>query len=88
MLLIDIFYINWFCGVRVCVLLLSVMCGECGDLFGDVWIVIGDEEGWLIYLFSIDLLLCMMIGDVEVMVLYVGMGVGWIEVVEMVGDVL
>jgi nitronate monooxygenase len=75
-------------GARVRVLPSSVTRGERGDPFGDERVVIGDEEGRPIYLFSTDSPLRMMKGDFEAMALYAGTGAGRIGAIELAGDVL
>ncbi|CAG9198678.1 putative Nitronate monooxygenase [Burkholderia vietnamiensis] len=50
--------------------------------------VIGDEEGRPIYLFSTDSPLRTMTGDFEAMALYAGTGVGRVRTIEPAGDVL
>ncbi|WP_321848843.1 nitronate monooxygenase [Burkholderia diffusa] len=87
-LLTDIFHINWPRGARVRVLPSSVTRGERGDPFNDERVVIGDEEGRPIYLFSTDSPLRTMTGDVEAMALYAGTGAGRIRAIESAGDVL
>ena len=87
-LLTDIFHINWPRGARVRVLPSSVTRGERGDPFGDERVVIGDEEGRPIYLFSTDSPLRTMSGDFEAMALYAGTGAGRIGAIEAAGDVL
>ncbi|KVF67515.1 nitronate monooxygenase [Burkholderia vietnamiensis] len=87
-LLTDVFYINWPRGARVRVLPSSVTRGERGDPFGDARVVIGDEEGRPIYLFSTDSPLRTMTGDFEAMALYAGTGVGRVRTIEPAGDVL
>ncbi|HKT64011.1 MAG TPA: DUF6306 domain-containing protein, partial [Burkholderia sp.] len=87
-LLTDIFHINWPRGARVRVLPSSVTRGERGDPFGDERVVIGDEEGRPIYLFSTDSPLRTMTGDFEAMALYAGTGAGRIGAIESAGDVL
>lgn len=73
-LLTDAFHINWPRGVRVRVLANSVTSGQRGDAFGVDRIVIGEEEGRPIYLFSTDSPLRSMTGDFEAMALYAGAG--------------
>ncbi|EMN1927875.1 nitronate monooxygenase [Burkholderia ambifaria] len=85
-LLTDIFHINWPRGARVRVLPSSVTRGERGDPFGDERVVIGDEEGRPIYLFSTDSPLRTMTGDFEAMALYAGTGAGRIGAIESAGD--
>ncbi|MGU7816181.1 nitronate monooxygenase [Burkholderia sp. AW49-1] len=87
-LLTDVFHINWPRGARVRVLPSSVTRGERGDPFNDARVVIGDEEGRPIYLFSTDSPLRTMTGDVEAMALYAGTGAGRIRAIESAGDVL
>ncbi|WP_322039613.1 nitronate monooxygenase [Burkholderia diffusa] len=87
-LLTDIFHINWPRGARVRVLPSSVTRGERGDPFNDERVVIGDEEGRPIYLFSTDSPLRTMTGDVEAMALYAGTGAGRIGAIESAGDLL
>ncbi|KWF93033.1 2-nitropropane dioxygenase [Burkholderia diffusa] len=87
-LLTDIFHINWPRGARVRVLPSSVTRGERGDPFGEERVVIGDEEGRPIYLFSTDSPLRTMTGDFEAMALYAGTGAGRIRAIESAGDVL
>ncbi|MBU9399367.1 nitronate monooxygenase [Burkholderia multivorans] len=87
-LLTDIFHINWPRGAKVRVLPSSVTRGERGDPFGDARVVIGDEEGRPIYLFSTDSPLRTMTGDFEAMALYAGTGAGRIRAVEPAADVL
>ncbi|AOJ90329.1 2-nitropropane dioxygenase [Burkholderia sp. MSMB0856] len=87
-LLTDIFHINWPRGARVRVLPSSVTRGERGDPFNDERVVIGDEKGRPIYLFSTDSPLRTMTGDVEAMALYAGTGAGRIRAIESAGDLL
>ncbi|KVF77221.1 2-nitropropane dioxygenase [Burkholderia sp. FL-7-2-10-S1-D7] len=87
-LLTDIFHINWPRGARVRVLPSSVTRGERGDPFNDARVVIGDEEGRPIYLFSTDSPLRTMTGDFEAMALYAGTGAGRIRAIESAGEVL
>lgn len=71
----DYFHINWPRGARVRVLANSVTRDECGDPFSSGRVVIGEEEGRPIYLFSTDSPLRSMSGDFEAMALYAGTGV-------------
>ncbi|MBN3793095.1 nitronate monooxygenase [Burkholderia sp. Ac-20353] len=87
-LLTDIFHINWPRGAKVRVLPSSVTRGERGDPFGPERVVIGDEEGRPIYLFSTDSPLQSMTGDFEAMALYAGTGAGRIGEVASAGEVL
>ncbi|RQS67690.1 nitronate monooxygenase [Burkholderia sp. Bp8963] len=87
-LLTDIFHINWPRGAKVRVLPSSVTRGERGDPFGPERVVIGDEEGRPIYLFSTDSPLRSMTGDFEAMALYAGTGAGRIGEIASAGDVL
>lgn len=73
-LLTDAFHINWPQGARVRVLANSVTSGQRGDAFGANRIVIGEEEGRPIYLFSTDSPLRSMTGDFEAMALFAGTG--------------
>ncbi len=79
--LTEAFHINWPRGARVRVLRNSVTRGEHGDPFDDRRVVIGEEEGRPIYLFSTDSPLRSMTGDFEAMALYAGQGVERIDAV-------
>jgi nitronate monooxygenase len=59
--------------------------GERGDPFGPR-LVIGDEEGRPIYLFSTDSPSRVMTGDFEAMALYAGQGVDRIDAIVPAGD--
>ncbi|HWG77758.1 MAG TPA: nitronate monooxygenase [Steroidobacteraceae bacterium] len=80
--LTEAFHINWPRRAKVRVLANSVTRGERGDPFGRQRVLIGDEEGRPIYLFSTDSPLRSMTGDFESMALYAGSGVGRIDAVE------
>ncbi len=80
-LLTDVFHINWPRGAPVRVLANSVTSGQRGDAFGEHRIVIGEEEGRPIYLFSTDSPLRSMTGDFEPMALYAGAGAGKIDAI-------
>ena len=82
-LLTEDFHINWPGGAKVRVIANSVTRGERGDPRTAVRIVIGDEEGRPIYLFSTDSPLRSMTGDFEAMALYAGAGVD--RVIDIVG---
>jgi len=73
-LLTELFHINWPKGASVRVLANSVTRGERGDPNGTEKVVIGEEEGRPIYLFSTDSPLRSMTGDFEAMALYAGTG--------------
>jgi len=64
------FHINWPIGAPVRVLKNSVTRGERGDPFTRDRVVIGEEQGRPIYLFSTDSPLQSMTGDFEAMALY------------------
>jgi nitronate monooxygenase len=85
-LLTEIFHINWPLGAKVRVLSNSVTNGERGDALAPERVVIGDEDGRPIYLFSTDSPLRSMTGDFEVMALYSGMGVGRIDAIVSAGE--
>jgi nitronate monooxygenase len=72
--LTEMFHINWPIGAPVRVLKNSATRGERGDPFG-TRVVIGEEEGRPIYLFSTDSPSRVMTGDFEAMALYAGQGV-------------
>jgi nitronate monooxygenase len=71
-ILTDIFHINWPIGALVRVLKNSVTSGAHGDPFADDRIVIGDDDGRPIHLFSTDSPLRSMTGKFEAMALYAG----------------
>ncbi len=73
--LTDAFHINWPRGAKVRVLVNSVTRGQRGDPFSGARIVVGDEDGRAIYLFSTDSPLRSMTGEFEAMALYAGKGV-------------
>jgi len=80
--LTDIFHINWPAGAAVRVLANAVTAGERGAAEQEERVVIGEEEGRPIYLFSTDSPLRSMTGDFEAMALYAGTGVGAIKAVQ------
>jgi nitronate monooxygenase len=75
----DAFHINWPAGAPVRVLPNSVTRGEHGNPFAPTRLVIGEEAGRPIHLFSTDSPLRNMIGDFEAMALYAGEGAGRIS---------
>ena len=77
--LTEAFHINWPAGAKVRVLANSVTQGKHDHPYTSSKIVIGDEEGRPIYLFSTDSPLCSMTGEFEAMALYAGAGVGRIS---------
>jgi len=81
-ILTEDFHINWPPHAAVRVLENSVTHREHGSPCDGERIVIGEEEGRPIYLFSTDSPLRSMTGDYEAMALYAGMGVGGITAVE------
>lgn len=81
-ILTEDFHINWPPHAAVRVLENSVTHRDHGSPFDGQRIVIGEEEGRPIYLFSTDSPLRSMTGDYEAMALYAGMGVGRITAVE------
>ncbi len=85
-ILTDIFHVNWPIGAPVRVLRNSVTSGTRGDPFADERVVIGEEEGRPIYLFSTDSPLRSMTGDFEAMALYAGQGVGLIDTIPSAGE--
>lgn len=91
-LLTQTFHINWPIGAGVRVLKSAVTAGERGPDTPDRRVVIGEEEGRPIYLFSTDSPLRSMTGDFEAMALYAGTGVGSIATIrpaaEIIGDLL
>jgi len=74
--LTDAFHINWPQDAKVRVLANSVTRGERGDPFSEPRVIIGEEEGRPIYLFSTDSPLRSMTGEFEAMALYAGKGAG------------
>ncbi|MDR2154044.1 MAG: nitronate monooxygenase [Burkholderiaceae bacterium] len=80
--LTEAFHINWPPHAPVRVLKNSVTRGERGDPFHDGSVVIGNEQGHPIYLFSTDSPLRSMTGDYEAMALYAGQGVGKIDAIK------
>lgn len=84
--LTDMFHINWPRGAKVRVLANSVTQGEHGNPFRVERVVIGDEDGRPIYLFSTDSPLRSMTGDFEAMALYSGTGVGRISAIVSAGE--
>ena len=80
------FHINWPPGAPVRVLKSAVTCGARGDPYGPERVVIGEEEGRPIYLFSTDSPLRSMTGDFESMALYAGTGVGRIADISSAGE--
>jgi nitronate monooxygenase len=64
----------------------AVTCGARGDSHGTEKLVIGEEEGRPIYLFSTDSPLRSMTGDFESMALYAGTGVGRIDGIRPAGE--
>jgi nitronate monooxygenase len=74
--LTDTFHINWPPGAPVRVLKSEVTAGRRGVAQTNERIVIGEEEGRPIYLFSTDSPLRSMTGDFGAMALYAGTGVG------------
>jgi nitronate monooxygenase len=74
--LTDTFHINWPPGAPVRVLKSEVTAGRHGASHSSERLVIGDEEGRPIYLFSTDSPLRSMTGDFASMALYAGTGVG------------
>ncbi len=79
--LTEAFHINWPTGAPVRVLTNSVTHGEHGSHLGARRIVIGEEEGRPIYLFSTDSPLRFTTGNLETMALYAGMGAAQIDAV-------
>jgi nitronate monooxygenase len=75
-LLTEAFHINWPRGAKVRVIANSVTRGEHGDPWQGGRVVIGEEAGRPIYLFSTDSPLRSMTGEFEPMALYAGLGVG------------
>jgi nitronate monooxygenase len=75
----DLFQINWPIEAPVRVLANSTSRGERGDPASRNRVVIGEEEGRPIYLFSTDSPLRSMTGDFEAMALYAGQGSGRID---------
>jgi len=75
----EVFHVNWPRGAAVRVLPNSVTQGERGDAFADERVVIGEEAGRPIHLFSTDSPLRNMTGDFEAMALYAGEGAGLIK---------
>ncbi|WP_156461326.1 nitronate monooxygenase [Devosia sp. Root436] len=73
------FHINWPPNAPVRVLKSAVTSGASGDPHAPGRVVIGDEEGRPIYLFSTDSPLRSMTGDFESMALYAGTGIGRIR---------
>jgi len=84
--LTDVFHVNWPRGAKVRVLRNSVISGERGDPFAEGRVVIGEEEGRPIHLFSTDSPLRSMTGDFEAMALYAGRGVGRIDAIVPAGE--
>ncbi|MFC3703552.1 NAD(P)H-dependent flavin oxidoreductase [Devosia honganensis] len=87
-LLTDMFHINWPDGARVRVLKSAVTAGERGRPRSGAPVVIGEEEGRPIYLFSTDSPLRSMQGDFEAMALYAGTGVGAVSAVRPAGEII
>ncbi|MBN9307281.1 MULTISPECIES: nitronate monooxygenase [unclassified Devosia] len=87
-LLTDTFHINWPIGARVRVLSSAVAAGERGPDAPDRRVVIGEEDGRPIYLFSTDSPLRSMTGDFESMALYAGTGVGSISAIRPAADII
>ncbi len=77
--LTDSFHINWPPGAPVRVLKSDVTAGRRGRSHANERLVIGEEEGRPIYLFSTDSPLRTMTGDLGAMALYAGAGVGSIR---------
>jgi nitronate monooxygenase len=82
------FHINWPGGAAVRVLPNSVTRGERGDPNSGKKVVIGEEEGRPIYLFSTDSPLRSMTGDFEAMALYAGQGAWRIGSIQPAGEKL
>jgi nitronate monooxygenase len=80
--LTDIFSINWPPGAAVRVLRSDVTKGARGHVAPDERVVIGEEEGRPIFLFSTNSPLRSMTGDFAAMALYAGTGVGRVQTVE------
>ncbi|MBN9314571.1 MAG: nitronate monooxygenase [Devosia sp.] len=80
-LLTETFHINWPHGARVRVLASAVTAGKRGREVEGERVVIGDEDGRPIYLFSTDSPLRSTTGDLESMALYAGTGVGMIHAI-------
>jgi len=78
-LLTEDFHINWPPLAAVHVLPNAVTRGERGDPFTSERQMIGEEEGRPIYCFSTDSPLRSMTGELDVMALYAGLGVGRID---------
>jgi nitronate monooxygenase len=74
--LTEDFHINWPPGAAVRVLQTEVTQGKRGSPQSPERVLIGEEEGRPIYLFSTDSPLRSMTGDFAAMALYAGMGVG------------
>jgi nitronate monooxygenase len=79
--LTEDFHINWPPGAAVRVLRTDVTAGRRGSPQAPERVVIGEEEGRPIYLFSTDSPLRSMTGDFAAMALYAGMGVGRIDAI-------
>ena len=74
--LTDTFHINWPSGAQVRVLKSEVTAGQRGRSDANERVVVGEEEGRPIYLFSTDSPLRSMTGEFGAMALYAGTGVG------------
>lgn len=84
-ILTDDFHINWPIGAPVRVLRSPVTSGALGPPHAAERVVIGEEEGHPIYLFSTDSPLRSMSGDFAKMALYAGTGVGHITAITPAG---
>lgn len=80
------FHINWPPNAPTRVLKSAVTSGARGDPHASERLVIGDEEGRPIYLFSTDSPLRSMTGDFESMALYAGTGIGHITAITSAAD--
>jgi nitronate monooxygenase len=83
--LTDTFHINWPPGAPVRVLKSDVTAGRRGKSHANERVVIGEEDGRPIYLFSTDSPLRSMTGEFDAMALYAGTGVGRIRKIESAG---
>jgi nitronate monooxygenase len=87
-LLTTMFHINWPPGANVRVLSSTVTDGAYGSDKPDNPVVVGNDEGRPIYLYSTDSPLRSMTGDFEAMALYAGTGVDHVTSVRPVGAII
>lgn len=84
--LTDTFHINWPPGAPVRVLKSDVTAGRRGKSHANERVMIGEEDGRPIYLFSTDSPLRSMTGEFGAMALYAGTGVGSLREIVPAGE--